>query len=149
MRGNAAALLLFDGRCGLCDRLVRFVLRRDRRDRFVFAPLQSRLAAEVLARHGRDARALDTFCLVLDRGGPSERVLVRSRAALAVARLLGAPWRALCVLGVLPTSWLDALYDFVARRRRRWFGTVDGCHVPSPRDRAKFLASDMEDAPRA
>jgi predicted DCC family thiol-disulfide oxidoreductase YuxK len=145
---SGAALLLFDGRCGLCNRLVKFVLRRDKRDRFVFAPLQSPLAAEILARHGRDARDLDTLCVVLDRGAPGERVLVKGRAALHVLARLGAAWPLLAALGrPLPTRLLDLLYDFVARRRIRWFGRTETCLVPTPAQRAKFLTTEMTPGP--
>ena len=57
---TAAPILFFDGVCGLCDRLVQFVLRRDRRARFRFAALQSDLAAETLRRFGKSAADLDT-----------------------------------------------------------------------------------------
>jgi len=123
---------------------VRFVLSRDRRDRFVFAPLQSRAAAEILARHGRDARALETFCVVRDRGLPTESVVVKGRAALLVARTIGGAWTLTVPFGVLPTSVLDFVYDRVARNRARFFGRTDACLVPSPRDRAKFLTLEME-----
>lgn len=142
---GAPLLLLFDGRCGLCNRVVKFVLRRDRHDRFVFAPLQSRVAAEVLARDGRDARDLDTFCVVRDRGLPAETVLVKGRAALLVARTIGGAWAMTAVLGVLPTAVLDFVYDRVARNRARFFGRIDACLVPSDRDRAKFLTLAMDE----
>ena len=140
---SAPVLLLFDGRCGLCNRLVRFVLRRDRHDRFVFAPLQSELATDLLARHGRDSRDLDTFCAVVRRGEPGERVLVKGRAGLFVLRRLGGLWPLTAVLGLLPTALLDVVYDWIARNRIRWFGATDACLVPAPRDRAKFLVTEI------
>ena len=73
-------LLLFDGVCGLCNRLVHFVLRRDRHDRFRFAALQSGLAREMLAPHGQDPGDLDTVWLITDCATPKERVHQRSRA---------------------------------------------------------------------
>jgi predicted DCC family thiol-disulfide oxidoreductase YuxK len=139
-------LLLFDGRCGLCNRLVRFVLERDRRDRFTFAPLQSRVAAEILARHGRDARDLDTFCIVRDRGLATESVTAKGRATLLVLRTIGGAWAAASVFGVLPTAVLDFAYDRVAKNRVRLFGRTDACLVPSERDRAKFVTLELDDA---
>lgn len=136
-----AALLLFDGRCGLCNRLVKFVLKRDKKDRFVFAPLQSPIGGEILARHGRDARDLDTFCVVLERGTPNERVLVKGRAAAHVLSRLPAAWPVLAwIARPMPTRVLDFFYDFVAKRRIAWFGRTDGCLVPTPAQRAKFLS---------
>jgi predicted DCC family thiol-disulfide oxidoreductase YuxK len=140
---TAPALLLFDGRCGLCNRLVQFVLRRDARGAFVFAPLQSELGRQALTRHGRSPTALDTFVVIDGHGTATERAHVKGRAALLVLRRLGFPWSATIVLGVLPTAMLDLLYDFVARRRIAWFGAADVCGVATPAQRARFLATDL------
>jgi predicted DCC family thiol-disulfide oxidoreductase YuxK len=132
-------LLLFDGVCGLCNRLVHFVLRRDRRDRFRFAALQGNLAREVLARHQRDPARLDTVYLVTDCGTPGERIHQRSRAVLRVLRELGGGWRLFLPLSILPTPVLDLGYRLVARVRYRVFGRYDTCPVPRPEHRARIL----------
>ena len=62
--GDAHVLVLYDGVCALCNRLVRFLLKHDRKDVFRFAPLQSLLAERVLARHQLAPQALDTVYLV-------------------------------------------------------------------------------------
>jgi hypothetical protein len=45
-------VLLFDGECGLCQRLVRVLLGLDRRGRLRFAPLQGPAAQSYLRQHG-------------------------------------------------------------------------------------------------
>ena len=136
----AEAVLFYDGVCGLCDRVVQFVLRRDHKDRFRFAALQGDFARAALARHGRTTEVLDTIYLVLDRGTPHERLLAKSDAALETARRLGFPWRLLWVLRVLPRAWRDLAYDAVARNRYRLFGRAEACILPSPEHRSKFIA---------
>src|SRR5215470_3804642 len=86
-------IVLYDGVCGLCNRLVQFILKRDRRDRFRFAALQSSLAREILQRHGHNPDTLDTVCVVLDSGQSSERVLTRNDAVISVLSDLGGIWR--------------------------------------------------------
>ncbi len=132
-------LVLYDGVCGLCNRTVRFVLRRDKRGVFRFAPLQSDLGQELLQRHGRDPRELQTIYVVLERGTSAEHLLNRSAAAQEICRRLGGIWRLCAVFNVLPRSWRDALYDFVARRRYRWFGKYESCPLPRPEERERFL----------
>jgi predicted DCC family thiol-disulfide oxidoreductase YuxK len=132
-------LILFDGVCGLCSRLNQFVLPRDHARVFAFAPLQGELARALVARHGKNPDDLDTFLVVVDHGGPGERVLARARAALFVLGALGWPWALAGVLGVLPTRLLDAIYRAVARRRYAWFGRVSACARPTPEQRARFL----------
>jgi predicted DCC family thiol-disulfide oxidoreductase YuxK len=118
---------------------VQFILRRDRRDRFRYAALQSDLAQDLLRRHGRDARDLDTVSVVRDHGAPDERVLTKARAIIYVAGRLGFPWALAAVLRILPWRLLDFAYDQVAHRRYRWFGRHDACPLPTPATRAKFL----------
>jgi predicted DCC family thiol-disulfide oxidoreductase YuxK len=132
-------LVLYDGVCGLCNRVVRFVLRRDKRGEFRFAPLQSEVGQELLRRHGHDPLQLQTVYLVLERGTPAERLLARSQAAQEICRRLGGIWRLCAVFNVLPRSWRDTLYDFVARRRYRWFGKYDACPLPTAEERERFI----------
>jgi predicted DCC family thiol-disulfide oxidoreductase YuxK len=134
-----ADLLLYDGVCGLCRRLVRFVLRRDARGQVRFAALQGPLAAELLRRHGRDAGDLDAVCLVSDYGSPGERLHVKARAVLRAAGALGGLWRAARALEILPTRLLDAAYDLVAARRYRWFGRSESCLAAPAEHRSRFL----------
>lgn len=132
-------LILYDGVCGLCNRLNQFVLRRDRDDRFRFAALQGEVSAQTLARHGCDPRELDTVYLVLHWGTADERVLKKALAILRVLRELGGLWRGIALLRVLPRVVLDLGYDLVARRRYRWFGQYPACPVPPPGQQQKFV----------
>lgn len=135
------ALLLYDGVCGLCDRVVQFVLARDGRDSFRFAPLQGQTAHRVLARHAIDAAELDTFHLVLDVGRPTERVFSRGQGAIVTLRRLPGPWRALgAFLSLFPRALVDAGYRLVARSRYRIWGKAEACVLPSPQQRAKFFS---------
>ena len=132
-------IVLYDGVCGLCNRLTAFVLPRDRRGRFRFAALQSPFARDLLARHGRDARDLDTLYVLVTDGPDGERLLRKSRAALHILSQLGGPWRLSVLLAPWPTRLLDMAYDLVARNRYRIFGKYETCLVPSPEWRDRFL----------
>jgi predicted DCC family thiol-disulfide oxidoreductase YuxK len=133
-------VILYDGVCGLCNRLVQFVLKHDAQDRFRFASLQSDFAARVLRRHGTAPEDLDTMFLVLDHGLPGECLVSRSDAAVAVLQELGGRWGVTAVaLRVLPRWLRNWGYNRVARNRYRIFGKYDACPVPDERDRRKFL----------
>ena len=135
----AHPILFYDGVCGLCNRTVQFVLRRDSEGRFRFAALQSDLAEETLERHGRAAVDLDAVALVLDPGARTERVLVRSRAILKVMGSLGWPWKAVLVLWPIPSFLLDLPYRLVSLVRYRLFGRYERCPLPTPEQRSRFL----------
>jgi predicted DCC family thiol-disulfide oxidoreductase YuxK len=134
-------LLLFDGDCGLCDRLVRLVAHRDLDGRFDLAPLQGPTARETLARLGRAPPALDTLLVIADYREAAPRVLERSAAALQVAAALGPPLSWLRALRRLPPTLLDRAYDLVARHRRR-LGGAAACAPPDPAVRGRFLDLD-------
>lgn len=134
------AILFYDGVCGLCNRLVRFLLKRDIAGRLRYAPLQSGFAAGVLHRHGEDPAHRDTVFLLTGHGASSERLLSRSEAVLVALQLLGKGWRALAgVLRLAPRPWRDAVYDRVARVRYRIFGKADRCAMPSPQNADRFI----------
>lgn len=137
---NANPIVLYDGVCGFCNRAVQFILKRDNEDRFRFAALQSEFARSVLQKHGIVTRNLGTLYLILDHGQPSETLLDRSTASIAIQRELGGFWRFLAnTYAVLPLSLRDRAYDLIARNRYRLFGKYDTCPVPEPGDRHKFL----------
>jgi len=136
---TSSHLLLYDGVCGLCNRLVQFVLRHDRKDRFRFAALQSSLAANLLRGYGRDAGDLDTVYVIARYGQSSATLLSKARAVLFMLGQLGGIWRLAPLLRVLPRPLLDFGYDQIAGRRYRWFGRYDACPVPTPATKAKFL----------
>ena len=50
------------------------------------------------------------------------------------------PWRRLRWLRWLPRAVTDLGYRLFARLRFRIFGRLDACRVPSPLERARFLA---------
>ena len=138
--GGAHPVVLYDGVCGLCNRLVRFILRRDRAGIFRFGSLQSALAAGILARHGADARDLDTVYVVVNCDEAGELLLVRSDAVMFVLGQLGWVLRlGGLMFGVLPQAVRDFSYDFVAGRRYRMFGRSDKCILPAPENRDRFL----------
>jgi len=132
-------VVLYDGVCGLCNRTVQFVLKRDRRAKFRFAALQSEFASKLLARHDRDPAELNTLYLVLNANGSGEELFIKAGAVFRILRHLGGFWRAVAVVGYLPSGFLNRCYDFVASRRYRWFGRYESCPVPTREQRARFL----------
>jgi predicted DCC family thiol-disulfide oxidoreductase YuxK len=137
-------ILLYDGVCGLCNRLVQFVLRRDPAGVFRFAALQSPLAARILARHGLDAHDLDTLYVVVNAEHADEILLPRSDAVIFMLRRLeGAGksfWRMTAfLLQLVPRPVRDWGYGVVARARYRIFGRYDTCPLPTEDTRSRFL----------
>jgi predicted DCC family thiol-disulfide oxidoreductase YuxK len=137
-------LFIFDGRCGLCNRSVRWFLTRDRQDRLRFVPSESPKVAAVLARHGLDATAatgISGSILVLrDSERPTERLLSRSDAVLALLSKLPSPWPTVAgALRLIPRPLRDLAYRLVARWRYRIWGRLEACPIPTAEERSRFL----------
>lgn len=132
-------IILYDGVCGLCNRLNQFVVRHDRGGLFQFASLQSPLAGRILSRHGASL-TLDTVCVVLNHNQPEESLRLRSDAVVFVLAHLGGIWRLAGIfLGWLPRWFRDRAYDIIARNRYGVFGRSEACIMPSAEIRSRFL----------
>ena len=137
-------LVIFDGHCGLCNRSVRWFLRRDRNDRLRFVPSDAPTVAGLLLRHGQDAAAAEgnagTIFVAASVDSPAERLLARSDALLALLAQLPSPWPGIAtILGSIPRSLRDVGYRLVARFRYRLFGRLDSCPIPTASERIRFF----------
>ncbi|MBL8548949.1 MAG: DUF393 domain-containing protein [Hyphomonadaceae bacterium] len=121
----AAALVLYDGDCALCARSVQFLAPRDAQRRLRFAAIAGPHGRAPARAAGIDPDAPATWLLIDEAG----RAHGRSDAILQALRRLKAPWPALGLAGfAVPRFVRDALYDWVAANRARWFGRA--CLVP-------------------
>lgn len=127
-------IVLFDGVCNFCEGRVRFIIDHDPHGTFRFASLQSDYGRALAEQYNTDASELNTMMLVEDG-----RLFKRSTAALRVARRLGFPWSLAWVFAIVPRPVRDAVYDFVANNRYRWFGKKEQCMIPTPEIRQRFL----------
>jgi predicted DCC family thiol-disulfide oxidoreductase YuxK len=128
-------IVFYDGVCGLCDRWVRFVLKRDKQRTLRFAPLQGETAQ---ARKDLPAE-LRTVVFIVQAGTAAEQIFTRSEAALRLLDHVGGFWRIMSWLRVIPRPIRDGVYDAIAQRRYRWFGKFEACRVPPPEWRERFL----------
>jgi len=132
-------LILYDGVCGLCNRLNAFVLSRDPQGKFHFAPLQSEMSRTILCRYEQDPAELNTFYIVSDYRSDLPVLLSKAQAALFVAKEIGGVWRLATIFGLLPVSLLNVLYDLIARYRYRIFGRYDTCPIPRDEHKSRFV----------
>jgi predicted DCC family thiol-disulfide oxidoreductase YuxK len=133
---NGKRIVLFDGQCNFCNSTVLFIIDRDPRAQFAFAPLQSELGQELLRTRGFSDVLPETVVLI-----DGARVFTRSTAGLRIALGLNSFWPVLGALGYLvPRPLRDAAYRAFATRRYRWFGKSEQCRVPTPELKERFLA---------
>jgi predicted DCC family thiol-disulfide oxidoreductase YuxK len=131
---SAHAVVIFDGECAFCNRWVDFLLRFDRREIFRFAARQSDSGARLLRQAGLPEAGVGSIVLI-----EGCVVRLRSGAVLRMLALLGFPFSLAAVFRVIPSAPRDALYDWFARNRLKWFGRRQTCRLPSPTERHRFL----------
>ncbi len=133
--GQTPGIILFDGECNLCNFWVNFLLKRDHRNAFLFAPLQSEAAKKLVAEYQLELPGMESF-IYIEKG----RAHLRSGAALRIARKLPGLWPLLFGLIIVPPFLRNAVYNFIARNRYRWWGKRDSCMVPTEEIRKKFIS---------
>ncbi|MCA9532179.1 MAG: DUF393 domain-containing protein [Myxococcales bacterium] len=129
-------VILVDGLCVFCNRLVASIARHDKRGRFLFTHIQSALGQAILTRHGHDPSDIDTVYLVTELGTPRERLHLDGEAGRIIWPSL---FRIAIVLRLVPLFLLNLQYRLFARVRYRLFGASSTCIVPTEALRARVL----------
>ena len=128
------SIILFDGVCNLCNGAVQFVIKRDNKNQFLFASLQSEEGKQILEDNNFPANKNDSFLLVEDG-----KVYERSTATLRVLKNLSGLRSLLYGFIIVPKFIRDSVYNWIAKNRYQWFGRKDECMIPTPELKAKFL----------
>lgn len=134
-------IVLFDADCALCNRSVRFIMKRERDQQLRFASLRSPLGRQLATQAG-----LNPDQLVGRKGSllyitPNNTPSTRSNAAISIAKHLKPPWNALTAARYIPGPIRDAIYTTIAANRHRLFkqDTASNCKLPTDQQRHRFL----------
>ncbi|WP_298553846.1 DCC1-like thiol-disulfide oxidoreductase family protein [uncultured Algibacter sp.] len=129
-------LILFDGVCNLCNSSVLYVIKRDQKNQFMFAPLQSEAGKHIIEKFNINTNTVDSIILY----NPEEdKINYKSRAALKVASQLRVPTNLLSIFLIIPSFISNWVYDFIAKNRYKWYGKKETCMIPTPELQSKFL----------
>jgi predicted DCC family thiol-disulfide oxidoreductase YuxK len=129
-------IILFDGICNLCNSSVQYIIKRDKNDIFRFVALQSELGQKIVKHLGIANRNIDSIVLY----EPGRAYYYKSSAILRIAGELGGLISLLIIFKPFPKKIRDAVYDYIARNRYKWYGKKEFCMIPTPELKAKFLA---------
>jgi predicted DCC family thiol-disulfide oxidoreductase YuxK len=129
-----SSVILFDGICNLCNGFVQFVIKRDRKNVFKFASLQSAYGQKFLTENKLNTDEFKSIILY-----KNEKLFTQSTAALKIFKELNGLWKLFFAFIVIPKFIRDAVYNLIARNRYRWFGKKETCMVPTKELEEKFL----------
>jgi len=128
-------IILFDGVCNLCNDVVNFIIKRDRKDVFRYASLQSEIGKQLISERNINTSKIDSILLI----DPNTTYYHKSTAALRIAKQLSGIYPLLSVFIIFPTFLRDWVYDFIAKNRYKWFGKKETCMIPTPELKALFI----------
>lgn len=126
-------LVIYDGVCNFCNGAVGFIINRDKLERFIFSPMQSDFAKDIIERYNVNTVGIDTFMLV-----KNDRVFLWSDAAMEITKDLTGFWHLFRIFKVVPRPIRDFLYKTFARNRLRLFGGTTICQIPKSNVLTRF-----------
>jgi predicted DCC family thiol-disulfide oxidoreductase YuxK len=133
-------ILLYDGVCGLCNRVVQLLLRIRGADTFRFVPLESPLGRELLTTFPTPPTEPEGVILLLNPLTPRQHVYRRFDAVSESLQLIGGPWIILAfLLRLTPRPLREYTYGLIARHRYATFGRFDTCPIPTQAQRSRIL----------
>ncbi|MBC7688188.1 MAG: thiol-disulfide oxidoreductase DCC family protein [Aquabacterium sp.] len=131
---NDNPVILFDGVCNLCNGAVDFVIKRDTTSQFKFAALQSEAGQKLLQQYNLPRENFNSFVLIKEG-----KVYTKSAAALKVCKHLTGLWPILYGFIIVPSFIRNAVYQWIAKNRYKWFGKKQQCMLPTAALKNRFL----------
>ena len=105
-------ILYYDGHCVLCNKSIRFIINRDRKNQFKIGLLDAFKSED----------KLDSVVLV--HKGIKYNY---SNAIIKSLILIGGVYKLAVILYVFPKSFRDFIYKIIAKNRYKWFGKHNTC----------------------
>jgi len=127
-------IVFFDGECGVCNFWVQWILEKDKNDEFMFASLQSEFGQRFLTQRGLETQQFNTLYL----WKPQQYYLIKSKAVLKIASILGGFYKFLSFLGkIFPTFFSNTIYDLISKNRMKI--SAQKCFLPDAHQKKKFI----------
>ncbi|MCI0768499.1 thiol-disulfide oxidoreductase DCC family protein [Bacillus sp. TL12] len=133
------SVILFDGVCNLCSGWVQFVIKRDPKKLFKFAPLQSELGNSIIKDYNIKMKGKASIILI-----EHNKVHIESTAILRIISQLKGPIKVLRLFSLIPKPLRDKIYRLISRNRYRLFGKKETCLIPSKEIQNRFITDQTE-----
>ena len=131
---NTGSIILFDGICNFCNASVNKIIEHDKKNVFKFAAIQSDAGKIILTEFSIDTSKTDSILLI-----ENNTIFTKSTAVLKIAKQLSGLYKLSYVFIIIPPFIRNAIYDFIAKNRYKWFGKKESCMIPTKEASGKFL----------
>lgn len=127
-------VIIFDGICNLCNYFVNFIIRRDKKGKLLFTPLQSNASIKLQEQHKINLLVSETIIFI-----KNGNVYIKSDAVIEIAKHLDGGWKLLAITKMIPKFIRDSIYSKIAENRYNWYGKKESCMIPSADTKSRFL----------
>jgi predicted DCC family thiol-disulfide oxidoreductase YuxK/nicotinamide riboside kinase len=128
-------IVFFDGVCNFCNSTVQWVLKRDYKGTFRFAPIQSDAARLLLAGNPVNFEYPESVLLLCN-----DKLYNKTEAVIELLKQLGGVFQlAAMALRIVPAFIRNPVYNWIARNRYQLFGRKNECMVPGKEEKSRFL----------
>lgn len=133
-------ILIFDGECGFCNKSVLFFLKHEKvaGTKIHFASLQSEAGSQLKKYFEIDSKT-DSLIFIRDHGA-----YIKSCAALRLTGYMKGLWPLMQIFLICPPFLRNIVYDYIAKRRMKWFGRLEHCALLKEEDQERFLSLKAE-----
>ena len=115
-------IIYFDGECGMCNRFVLFIIKKDKYGFFKFMSLQK---AKFTKRQRKFVGESLSTIIYLNNGVLSKK----SKAIISIFSKLSFPYKILILSWIIPYFIRDYVYDYVANNRYKIYGKIQHCEL--------------------
>jgi predicted DCC family thiol-disulfide oxidoreductase YuxK len=126
-------IILFDGVCNLCNKLVLFLIKHDKNCVFQFSPLQTSAGEKLIHQYHL---LNDNKSVILIKDGI---VFYKSDAIIEIAKKMTGWPQLLKYSFLFPKFLRDGIYDLIAKNRYYLFGQQASCPIPSEDAKKRYL----------
>jgi len=127
-------IIIFDGVCNFCNKLVNFIIKRDPTSKLIFTALQNKSAEELIIKYKVINYDIGSIILI-----KNDKYFLRSEAIFEIIKDLSGYWYLFGVFRIIPLGIRDYIYKLVSKNRYRFFGKKDSCMIPTKELQKRFL----------
>lgn len=126
-------IVFYDGECGFCNHWAQWILKRDKKDKFLFSSLQSEFGQHFLKERNLPNQVFNTIYL----WKPGRFYLTKYQAIIKILTEIGGLYSLAKAGQLIPNFLGNALYNLVSRHRKKLAATQ--CLLPTEEQRRKFI----------
>lgn len=127
-------IILFDGVCNLCNKVILFIIKKDKKALFRFAAIQSGAGQSLLKEYISGDEQNTTLYYIHNK-----KCYRKSTAVLHILKQLGGMWKCFYPLILIPPCIRDVVYHIISRHRYKLFGKRQKCMLPTPEIKNRFI----------